>query len=42
MAVWLLGVATANTLGGFVHILLVVSLAVVLIEVTMGRPHPRL
>ena len=37
MAVWILGVATANTLGGFVHILLVVSIAVVVIELTMGK-----
>jgi hypothetical protein len=49
MALWLLGVATANTFGGFVHLLLLVSIAVVLIELTMGkaghglqRPqHPR-
>jgi hypothetical protein len=34
---WLLGVATAFTLGGFLHILLVVSVAVLLIEFTMGR-----
>ena len=37
MALWLLGLATAHTLGGFVHILLVVSLAVFLIKVTMGH-----
>jgi hypothetical protein len=28
MALWLLGLATAYTLGGFLHILLVLSLAV--------------
>ena len=37
MLVWLLGVATANTLGGFLHILLVVSIAVLLIHFTMGQ-----
>ena len=37
MALWLLGLATAHTLGGFVHILLVVSLAVLFIQVTMGH-----
>jgi hypothetical protein len=37
MALWLLGVATAYTLGGFVHILLVLSLAVLLIQCTMGH-----
>jgi hypothetical protein len=34
---WLLGLATAYTLGGFVHILLVVAIAVLLIQVTMGK-----
>ena len=37
MALWLLGVATAVTFGGFIHILLVLSIAVFLIQVTMGR-----
>jgi len=37
IALWLLGVATANTLGGFLHILPVVSLAVLVIQFTMGR-----
>ena len=37
MALWLLGLATAYTLGGFLHILLVLSLAVFLIQYTMGR-----
>lgn len=34
---WLLGLATACTMGGFVHILLVVAIAVLLIQVTMGK-----
>jgi len=34
---WLLAWATAHMLGGFVHILLVVALAVLLIQVTMGK-----
>jgi len=37
MALWLLGYATAFTLGGFLHILLVLGLAVLLIQFTMGR-----
>jgi hypothetical protein len=37
MALWLLGLVTANTLGGFLHILLVVSIAVLLIQFTMGK-----
>ena len=39
MSLWLLGVVTAHTLGGFIHILLVVGIAVLVIEFTMGR-HP--
>jgi hypothetical protein len=34
---WLVGLITAYTLGGFVHILLVVAIAILLIQVTMGR-----
>ena len=37
MALWLLGLATAYTLGGFVHILLVLGLAIVFIQFTMGE-----
>ena len=37
MLLWLLGLATAHTLGGFLHILLVLSVAVLLIQVTMGK-----
>jgi hypothetical protein len=37
MALWLLGLATANTLGGFLHILLVLGLAVLFIQLTMGQ-----
>jgi uncharacterized membrane protein YciS (DUF1049 family) len=34
---WAVGLATAWTLGGFIHILLVLALAVFLIQVTMGQ-----
>ena len=34
---WLLGLVTSYTLGGFIHILLVVALAVLLIQVITGR-----
>jgi hypothetical protein len=37
MIMWLLGMATANTLGGFIHILLVLAIASVLIRVIQGR-----
>jgi len=35
MALWLLGLATAYTLGGFLHILLVLGIAVLFIQLTM-------
>ncbi len=34
---WLLGLVTSYTLGGFVHILLVIAIVVVLIRVIQGR-----
>jgi len=34
---WLLGLVTSYTLGGFVHILLVLAVIVVLIRVIQGR-----
>jgi hypothetical protein len=34
---WLLGMVTSYTIGGFIHILLVVALIVVLIRVIQGR-----
>ncbi len=34
---WLLGLVSSYTLGGFIHILLVVALAVLLIQLITGR-----
>jgi Family of unknown function (DUF5670) len=34
---WLLGMVTSYTLGGFVHILLVLAIVVVIIRVIQGR-----
>ena len=34
---WLLGLVTSYTVGGFIHVLLVLALAVVLIRVISGR-----
>lgn len=34
---WLLGMATSYTLGGFIHILLVLAIATVLIRIIQGR-----
>ena len=37
LVLWVLGMVTANTLGGFIHILLLIAAAVVLIRVIQGR-----
>lgn len=37
LILWLLGLVTSYTLGGLIHILLVVALVVVLIRVIQGR-----
>ncbi|MFI5092171.1 MAG: lmo0937 family membrane protein [Candidatus Acidiferrales bacterium] len=37
LVLWLLGIATSYTLGGFIHILLVLAVVTVLIRVIQGR-----
>ncbi len=37
LVLWLLGVVTSYTLGGFIHILLVLAVVVLLIRVIQGR-----
>jgi len=37
LVLWLLGVVTAYTMGGFIHVLLVVAIIVVLLRVIQGR-----
>lgn len=37
LVLWLLGLVTSYTLGGFIHILLVVAIIVVLLRVISGR-----
>jgi Family of unknown function (DUF5670) len=37
LVLWLLGMVSSYTLGGFIHILLVIALAVVLIRIIQGR-----
>jgi Family of unknown function (DUF5670) len=37
LVLWLLGMVTAYTLGGFVHLLLVIAVVVVLIRIIQGR-----
>ena len=37
LVLWLLGMVSSYTLGGFIHILLVLAIALVLIRVIQGR-----
>ena len=37
MIMWLLGMATSYTLGGFIHILLLLAIASLLIRIIQGR-----
>jgi hypothetical protein len=37
IVLWLLGLVTSYTLGGFIHVLLVIAIVVVLINVIQGR-----
>jgi len=37
MILWLLGMVTSYTLGGFIHILLILAIAAVLIRIIQGR-----
>ncbi len=34
---WLLGMVSAYTMGGFIHILLVIAIVVILVRVIQGR-----
>ncbi|HEV8457078.1 MAG TPA: lmo0937 family membrane protein [Methylomirabilota bacterium] len=37
LVLWALGMVSSYTLGGFIHLLLIVAIAVVLIRVIQGR-----
>jgi hypothetical protein len=37
LILWLLGLMTSHTMGGFIHILLAIAIVVVLVQVTRGR-----
>src|SRR5215468_6662373 len=37
LVLWLLGLVTSYTLGGFIHILLVIAVVVILIRIIQGR-----
>ncbi len=38
VVLWVLGMVTSTTMGGFIHLLLVIAVAVVLIRIIQGRP----
>ena len=37
IVLWLLGLVTSNTMGGFIHLLLVIAVIVVLVRIISGR-----
>ena len=37
LAMWVLGMVTSFTIGGFIHILLILAIAAVLIRIIQGR-----
>jgi Family of unknown function (DUF5670) len=37
MILWLLGMVSSYTLGGFIHILLILAIATILIRIIQGR-----
>jgi hypothetical protein len=37
LILWLLGLVSGYTIGGFVHVLLVIAIVVVLVRVILGR-----
>ena len=37
LVLWLLGLVSAYTMGGFIHVLLVVAIIIVLLRVIQGR-----
>lgn len=37
LILWLLGLVTSYTLGGFIHILLVIAIIVILLRIISGR-----
>jgi hypothetical protein len=38
LVLWLLGLVSSYTLGGYIHLLLVVAIVVLIIRVIQGRP----
>lgn len=40
LVLWLLGLVSSYTLGGFIHALLVIAIVVILLQVITGRRAP--
>jgi hypothetical protein len=38
LILWLLGLVSSYTMGGFIHLLLVVAIVVVLVRIIRGKP----
>lgn len=38
LILWALGLVTSNMLGGYIHLLLIIAIAVMLIRIIQGRP----
>lgn len=38
LILWLLGLVTSYTLGGFIHILLVIAIIMILVRLIQGKP----
>jgi hypothetical protein len=38
VVLWILGFVTSYTMGGFIHVLLVIAVVVVLVRIIRGRP----
>ena len=41
LVLWLLGLVTSYTMGGFIHILLVIAIVMVLVNIISGRKGER-
>lgn len=37
IVLWLLGLVTASTMGGFIHVLLVIAVIMILVKIIQGR-----
>lgn len=37
IVLWLLGLVTSSTMGGFIHVLLVIAIIIVLVRLIQGR-----